>query len=161
MLIDTYLTMQQIMAQTGLSAAELAAMPLDEYARLSGRQTPAQAAVQALNAQYEASAPQGQEQPPAPVQEPLEPPQGVDVSQLSMREYAALRGQLGMTGREYGRGALDGGSTADWIAAAQSRGIGRTSYGQQNVQDAAKPDATKYLARNEPVTGRASFYRGN
>lgn len=92
MMIDIYLTAQQIMEQTGLSAAELAALPLDEYARLSGRQTPAQAAIQALNPQYEASAPQGQEQPPAPVQEAQQP----DVNAMDWQQYARWREASGI-----------------------------------------------------------------
>lgn len=82
-----------------------------------------------------------------------------DFASMSLDEYAIYRDQAGIGHGQYGRGALDGGSTADWIAAARSRGIGRTSYGQQNVQDAAKPDATKYLRANEPAAGRANFYR--
>jgi hypothetical protein len=93
-----------------------------------------------------------------PARELEQQSQGVDVSQLSMEQYAQLRGQLGVTGREYGRGALDGGSTADWIAAAQ-RKAGRAAMQAGNVREAAQPDSGKYLRANEPVTGRASFYR--
>lgn len=95
---------------------------------------------------------------PAQPQPPADAPQGFSLADMTMEQYAAVRGRLGVQGREYGRGIMQGGSTADWIEAAQSRGIGRTSYGQ-NVQEAARIDAGKYLTRNEPVTGRATWYR--
>lgn len=83
-------------------------------------------------------------------------PQGVDISAMPMAAYAQVRAQLGVTGREFGRGALDGGSTADWVAAARAKS-GRTQYGRQ--QAAQQIDGSKYLTANEPVTGRANFYR--
>lgn len=155
MLIDAWATTQKIQEDTGMTMDQILALPADEYARLSGRQTPAEAAVAALDAAYGPSVPQAPHQPPAPVQEP----QGIDLASMTMEQYAAVRGQLGVQGRQYGRGIMQGGGTADWIAAAQSRGIGRTSYGQQNVQDAARVDAGKYLRTNEPVAGRTTWYR--
>jgi len=82
-------------------------------------------------------------------------PQGIDPNSdeyfLAWRQNRARGGE--------GRGALDGGGTADWIAAAQSRGIGRTQYGQQNTQDAARIDASKYLDNGgQQIAGRAHFY---
>jgi hypothetical protein len=92
MMLDTYLTAQQIMEQTGLSAAELAAVPLDEYARLSGRPTPAQAAIAALDSQYEAGQPA-----PAPEQTPA--PEVPDFGAMSLDEYAAYREASGLAAR--------------------------------------------------------------
>jgi hypothetical protein len=155
MLIDTWATVQKLMEDTGLSADEILRMDADEYARLTGRPTPAQAAITALG--YDEPVP-GTPRQQAP--QPLQEPQQIDLANLTMEQYGALRGQLGVRGREYGRGALDGGSTADWIAAAQ-RKAGRAAMQAGNVQEAAQPDSSKYLTRNEPVTGRASFYRGN
>ena len=74
-----------------------------------------------------------------------------------MGQYAQLRAQLGVTGREYGRGALDGGSTADWVQAAQ-RKARRSGWQGGNVQESPRVDGRMPIA-NEPVTGRARFYR--
>ncbi len=81
-------------AQTGLTPAELLALPMDEYARVTGRATPIRAALQALDAER-AQAPQ----PPAPgtaeaVADDM--PQGIDVSQLTMEQYAEFRQQAGI-----------------------------------------------------------------
>ena len=78
---------------------------------------------------------------------------------MDMQTYAQLRAPLGVSGREYGVGVMNSGAgTADWVAAARTK-VGRTKYGQGNVQDAARIDAGKYLRANEPVTGRATYYR--
>jgi hypothetical protein len=147
------LAARKISEETGLMDAEILQLDMKEYTRLTGRQTPVQAAIQALDAPYTVP-----RQPASREAAPDATPQGVDVSQLSMSEYAAVRGRLGVGGREYGRGVLDGGSTADWIAAARLK-AGRAAMQAGNVQEAAQPDSGKYLTGNEPVTGRASFYR--
>lgn len=159
---------QQIETETGVSIAEQVAMPLEEWSRLAYGKTPAESAIAALQAQGETPGTATSGDPTQTTDasahtEPTAPDAGpgIDISQLSMSDYAALRERLGMTGREYGRGALDGGGTQDWIAAAQKRGhAGRTSYSQSNVQDAARPDAAKYYdSGGQQVTGRAGFYR--
>jgi hypothetical protein len=158
---DVELRAYRIMAETGLSARELAEMDMDSYARLTGRQTPAQAAIAALDAQSGQAQPQAPQQPPAPLQEPQEQPQGIDLASMSMEQYGGLRGQLGVTGREYGTGIMNSaGGTDAWVEAAQ-RKAGRHGWQAGNVEGPAQPDSGKYLQRNEPVTGRASFYRGD
>ena len=114
----------QRLAETGLSAAELLSMDMAEYAARDGRPTPTQAALQALDAQYEP--PGNPRQEPAPTQTapqaPAPEPQGIDVSAMDMATYAQLRGQLGVGGREYGRGIFDGGGTAEWVAGGPGEG---------------------------------------
>jgi hypothetical protein len=158
MLIDNYLTAQQIMEQTGLSAAELLALPHDEYARLSGRPTSSQTALAALG--YEPVPGTPRQEAPVPVPTHAPEPQGIDIALMSWEQYAAVRDQLGVQGREYGRGALDGGSTADWVAAARAKS-GRAAMNEHNVQRAPQVDGSKYLDNGgQQVTGRQSWYRG-
>jgi hypothetical protein len=117
-----------------MSAVEINRMSFAEFAARSGRRTPAQAAVAALDANYTALG-SSQQKAPAPPQS--QTPQGVDIASMSMADYSQIRGQLGVGGREYGRGALDGGGTADWIAAAQ-RKAGRSGWQGRNVIEAPK-----------------------
>ena len=159
MLIDHLTTVQKVMETTGLSADDILKMDMSEYGRLTGRQSPAETATQALDAEYTPSVPQVPQQPHAPVQEARQSAQGLDIGSMDMQTYAQLRAQLGVGGREYGVGVMNSGAgTADWVAAARTK-VGRTKYGQQNTQDAARIDAGKYLRANEPVTGRATYYR--
>jgi hypothetical protein len=114
----------RVQAETGLSARELAEMDMDEYARVTGRQTPVQAALQALEAQRSGVAPQAPERP----QEPAQQSQGIDVASMDMGAYAALRDQLGI-----GRGDAgmfgSGGLSAD----AARRQAERTVMSNANV----------------------------
>jgi hypothetical protein len=151
---------RQIQEDTGMTLDQILKLDMTEYARLTNRPTPTEAALEALGYDEPVPGRPRQEQAPAPVQEPPQPPQGIDVSSLSMSDYAQLRSQLGMGGREYGVGIMNSGQgTSDWIAVAQ-RKAGRSAMQGQNVQEAARPDAGKYLGANEPVQGRALFYRG-
>jgi hypothetical protein len=50
MLIDAWATTQKIQEDTGMTVDQILALPADEYARLSGRHTPAEAAVAAYGA---------------------------------------------------------------------------------------------------------------
>jgi hypothetical protein len=159
MMIDTWTTVQKLMEDTGLSAEDILRMPADEYARATGRRTPSQVAVAALG--YDEPVPgiprqEQAPQPPAPVQEP----QGTDIASMTMAEYEAVRGQLGVQGREYGTGIMNSNSGTDaWVQAARSKS-GRAAMNESGVQQAAQANSSKYLTRNEPVQGRASFYRG-
>jgi hypothetical protein len=143
MMIDTYLTAQQIMEQTGLSAAELAALPMDEYARLSGRQTPAEAALAALDAQFQPSIPQAPQQPPAPAQEQ---PQGLDPSS---QEYFLAWRQNRTRGGE-GKGIFDSvGSRSDAYAAGVRRHAGRGALSSANVVE--PPRLTDRYVRHDDM----------
>lgn len=162
MLIDTWATVQNLRASfEDLSPAQINAMSFGEWAARTGRQAPAESATAALDAQYQASAPTAPQQPPAAAQEPAVEPQGLDLASMPMSDYAALRSRLGIgQSRQEGIGVMNSGAgSSDWVRAAQQRGIGRTQYGQQNVQDADRIDAGKYLRANEPVTGRTGYYR--
>lgn len=118
-----------------MSADEIEALSFADYAARTGR---------TLSVTPEPTAP-----PPAvaDVQRPAsEEHPGIDFSQLSMTDYAQLRGQLGVGGREYGRGTLDGGSTADWIAAAQQK-AGRSAWQGRNVVE--PPQLERYVRQDE------------
>ena len=83
---DIELLAYQRIAETGLSAAELLALPLDEYGRLTGR---------SLKFQPEPVA----EPPAAPqsaAQTPESGPQGVDVASMDMAQYAEFRHAAGI-----------------------------------------------------------------
>jgi hypothetical protein len=160
--LDAFLAAQRMQDEFyGFSAGEIERMPFDQYARL--REHAGLDHIDPFAAVYAAYEPPEVAttvSAPEAAQANADAPQGVSLADVDMQTYARLRGQLGVAGREYGVGIMSAQSgTADWVRAAQSRGIGRTSYGQQNVQDAARIDAGKYLARNEPVTGRTGYYR--
>ena len=140
-----------------LSAVEINRMSFEDFARRTGRQTPAEAALEALDAQHEAPASEGQEQPPAPVREPQSAPQGLDLASMTMEQYAALRGQLGVGGREYGRGALDGGSTADWVQAAQ-RKAGRSAWQGGNLTEPPRLEG-RFVCQNDMRDTRSAAQR--
>jgi hypothetical protein len=119
-------------AETGLTPAELLALPMDEYARATGRPTPTQAALRALDAQQPPQAPQ--EAPEAP-QAPETQPQGIDVN--SDEYFLAWRSQR-VSGGE-GRGIFDSVSSrsAEYLGAARAQS-GRTAYSQGNVVEPPK-----------------------
>jgi hypothetical protein len=56
--LEAQLTARRIMDETGLTLAEVAALDLDEFARLTGRPTPAQAALAAYRQQDAVQPPQ-------------------------------------------------------------------------------------------------------
>ena len=169
------LTARQIQEDAGMTMDEVLKLDMAEYARLSHRPTPTQAALAAIDAQHERghqSAPAAPESAPEP---PESGPQGIDIASMDMdtyaamrgqlmsqgrpdaspgitlaemtnEQYAAVRGQLGMGKSSYGRGALDGGSTAEWIAAAQ-RQPGRSAMQGKNVET---PSLTgRYVRQDE------------
>ncbi|HET9081124.1 MAG TPA: hypothetical protein VFO01_11510 [Trebonia sp.] len=87
----------KIMAETGLSARELAEMDLSEYARLTGRPTPAEAALRAVEAQHQPPAQHGQPQPQkVPQTVPAEQP---DPLAMTWEEYAQWRDASGLAAR--------------------------------------------------------------
>jgi hypothetical protein len=134
------LTVYRIMAETGLSAAELLALPPDEYARVTGRETPGQVAIRAAGHEL---APPARDQAPAADPAPGPPvpePQGIDVSHLTLEQYARLRGQLGIgVSHKEGRGIFDsaGSRSTEYIAGARSHS-GRTALSSANVTEAPR-----------------------
>jgi hypothetical protein len=127
----------KLQEETGMTLAELAALPLDEYARLTNRPTPAQAALAALDAQSEQAQPPAPAAPQSAPQPPAPESQGVDFRSMSMDEYAAVRGQLGVgVSHKEGRGIFDSvGSHSDAYTAAVRAQSGRTGWSQGNVTE--------------------------
>jgi len=116
----------------GMSAGEIEALSFADYAARTGR---------TLSVTPELAAP-----PQAvAVQHPAHPP-GIDFASMDMQTYAQVRGQLGIGRGEYGRGALDGGSTADWVQAAQ-RKAGRSAWQGRNVVE--PPRLERYVRQDE------------
>jgi hypothetical protein len=119
-------------AETGLTAAELLALPMDEYARVTGRATPTEAARRALDKQ-ERGIPR--QEPPAALQTARESePQGFDIASMTLEEYAAVRGQLIGQPRQEGRGIFNSiGSRSQEYTDAARRQAGRTGWANGNV----------------------------
>jgi len=93
------LTARQIQEDAGMTMDEVLKLDMAEYARLSHRPTPTQAALAAIDAQHERghqSAPAAPESAPEP---PESGPQGIDIASMDMDTYAAMRGQLMSQGR--------------------------------------------------------------
>ena len=155
---DAWLRTQQ-MTETfsGFTAHEIATMPLDEFARLAGRQTISQAATQAFGTE-----PPGRlRQEPAPAQTvpqaPAPEPQGIDVTALSMDEYIQLRGQLGVgRSQQEGKGIFDSvGSRSDEYTAAVRGQAGRTGWTTSNVVESPRLER-RYARQEQPDTRPAA-----
>lgn len=142
----------QRLAQTGLSPRELAEMDMDAYARITGRATLGETAVKALEHDVPGTprqAPQPTESMPA--QEPASEPTGVDLSNLSMDEYAALRGQLGIgQGQKEGKGIFSSvGSQSPAYRQATAQQSGRTAYANANIESAPRLEGRTVLREDD------------
>jgi hypothetical protein len=156
---------RQVAEETGLTLAEIAELPLDEWSRLTHGKTAAQAALEAIGSQV---APQ----PPAALpdtaftQQAAPEPQGIDVNSLSMDQYAALRGQLGIgQSRQEGIGILNQ-SGQSWAEAARQQ-PGRSGWQNKNVTPAPSLTGRQVAApaidnrtRAERFTFPGSAYQG-
>lgn len=132
---------RQIMDDTGMTLDQVLKLDMGEYARLSGRPTPAQAALAALNEQEH-------QEPPAPLpgtaftQQAVPEPQGVPLEELALTDDQAFLAwrQQRQSGGE-GVGIFSGvGSRSEEYRAAAARHAGRTGYGRE--------------VHPEPLTGR-------
>lgn len=144
---NAQLRARQVEEDTGISLADQANMPLDEWSRLAYGVTPAQAALAAINAQNE--------QP-----EPVEPvftetvtgrePVGIDVN--SDEFFLAWR-QSRTSGGE-GKGLFDSVSSqsAEYRAAA-ARHAGRTGYGREVHPE---PLTGRYLRQGDAIDNRSA-----
>jgi hypothetical protein len=155
----------RVMAETGLTAAELARLPMDEYARLTNRPTPTQAALAALDAQYERQeaqqAPRSPQAPQSAPEAPQEQPPGIDLASMDMRAYAAFRQQYGIGTSPGNRGILDGGNSRSQAYTDAVRAqSGRTAMSTQNVRPSARLEGRTVLKPDVPATGRVGYYRG-
>lgn len=93
------LTAWRIMAETGLSAAELNALDMDDYARLTGRPTVSESAIASLDAGHAARPPTPAQPAPAPAQSAPGIPHQPDVASMDWAEYAAYRQSSGLADR--------------------------------------------------------------
>ena len=150
-------------AFSGMTADDLKRMSATEFARLTGQPTPAEAARAAFEAQYEAQHPaqatQPQGGPQSPPQPPAPEPQGIDIKNMTMDEYAALRGQLGVGGREYGRGIMNSEAGTDaWVAAAKAKS-GRAAMNEHNVRQAPQLEGRTILRQDDMRDTRSAAER--
>jgi hypothetical protein len=128
---------RQIEEETGLSLADQAAMPLDEWARLAYGQTPAQAAIAALDARSVGSAPSAAPAQGAPdaLQHPARAPQSIDPN--SAEYFHAWRAQRARGGE--GVGIFDSvDSRSDAYATAVRAQAGRGALSNSNVTEAPR-----------------------
>jgi hypothetical protein len=153
---------RQIEQEHGLTVAEQAAMSLSDWSRLAYGKTPVEAALSALDAQYGARQPGTNTEPvSAPTAAPVPDagPEAIDLANMDMATYAALRNKLISQSRQEGIGIMNSGAgTHDWIAAAQ-RQPGRSGWQGSNVE--APPDMSRRQLPTRPVEGRYSPYKGN
>jgi hypothetical protein len=153
MIDPTQMLAYQRLAETGLTAAELLSLPMDEYARVTGRLTPTQAALSAINAQ------EHQEPPAAPdtaFTETVEAPQGVDVASMTLAEYAQFRQEAGIGGREYGNGIL--GTHGSWADAAKAKAGRSAMAGNRNTIEPPRIEG-RYLRHDDQLDQRPAHVR--
>jgi hypothetical protein len=139
-----------------MSADEIERLSFEQYAKITGRATPAEAALQALSEPPDipitvSGPPAG---PTAP-QAPEDRPQGADISQLSMSEYAAYREQLGVGGHEYGNGIL--GAHGSWADAARAKAGRSAMAGNRNTIE--PPRIERYVRQDDRVDHRSAADR--
>lgn len=140
------LTARRICEETGMSMADVAALPLDEWARLSGRATPAQAAIAAFEAQHEQAQPPAPATPQSPPQAPESQPQGIDPD--SYEYFLAWRASRTSGGE--GRGIFDSvGSQSDTYTSAVRAQAGRTALSRANVQEAPRLTGRTILRQDD------------
>lgn len=146
----------QRIADTGLSFRELAEMDMTEYARVTGRPTPVEAAIAALDTQHAAN-----QTPQTPRPSPAVPDAGqpVDISSLSVDEYAALRDQFGVHGQREGRGIFDSvGSQSQVYRDAVRAQSGRTALNNTRVVEPPRLEG-RFVRQDDIRDARAAAQR--
>jgi hypothetical protein len=122
----------QRLAETGLSARELLEMDMSEYARATGRATPVQAALRALDAQHE------EPQPVEPVfSETVTSPEPQGLDPDSPDYFLAWRQNRASGGEGVGIFSGMGSQSAEYRSSARKH-AGRTALGNANVVEAPK-----------------------
>jgi len=154
MLIDHWATTQKLMEDTGLSTEDILKLDAGEYARLTGRMTPSEAAMAALGYTDEPVPGTPRQEPPAPAPQPQAAPQGLDPN--SNEYFHAWRANR-VSGGE-GKGIFDSTGTDAWVQAARAK-TGRTQYGQSNTQGA--PQIGRAFVQHTQPEGRQSLYQGS
>jgi hypothetical protein len=154
---QAFLATQRAQEKSGLSVAELAALDLDEYARLVYGQTPAQAALQAIEKQAQAdaeprsSAPAG-DSPASNYVAPASLSEGI-----TYEEFLIWRNQRGNQGEGQGLFSGLGGSGSAEYRDAAARHTGRTAFGREQHH----PGIARQFRKDDiPATGRRQFYAG-
>jgi hypothetical protein len=118
-------------AQTNLTPAELLALPMEAYGRLTGRSLRFEPQPEPMRGTYAEDIPEPRFSETVTSPEP----QGIDVSQLTVEQYAAVRAQLGVgVSRQEGVGLFNQ-SGQSWAEAAQ-RQPGRSGWQARNQVDA-------------------------
>jgi hypothetical protein len=82
---------------------------------------------------------------------------GMSIEDMTLEEYARLRAQVGIGRGEYGRGALDSASTADWVAAAK-RKAGRSALNNSGTMEPPRLEG-RYLKNDERLDRRPAAER--
>jgi hypothetical protein len=157
--------MQNRAAELGLTAQDIRDMDWQTYNRVFGhdRPTPAQAALTALSRQQDPG-----ETPaatasaaPQPLAQPQEPgPQGIDPTQLTLEQYAALRGQLGIgVSRQEGRGIFHSvNSRSEEYRDAVRAQSGRTALNNAHVQEPPRLEG-RYVRQDDQRDTRSAAAR--
>jgi hypothetical protein len=146
----------RLMAETGLSAREISELDMQEYSRLTGRQSPTEAALQALGYTDE---PPARDTVPAPegVRANADAPQGISVQDMSMGEYAAFRHQLGLDKAGHDQGIFGAPGRQAQIDATRAQ-AGRTAMSQETHH----PGFSRVFVNEnaQPVQNRTGYYSG-
>jgi hypothetical protein len=140
---STMLAVRKVQEDTGLTMDEILALPADEYARLTGRETPSQVAARVAAELYPQPA-----QPQVPVTKshsaesallPGPESPGVDAASLDMQAYSAFRHQIGLdkAGQDQGIFGSTGSQSETYRSAAHAHS-GRTALSNTNVTEAPK-----------------------
>ena len=145
-------------AETGLTPAELLALPMDEYARVTGRLTPTEAALQAINAER-AQAPQAPPQAPdSAFTQTVETPQGIDPD--SDEYFLAWRQErMRNSGSGEGIGVFSGtGSRSEAYRDAARKHAGRTALGNAHVVESPRL-TNRYIRQDDQLDHRSAVER--
>jgi len=153
---DIRLSQFRLMAETGLSAAELTSMSMKDYARATGRKTPTEAALDALDAAYAAQQPPATDTVSAPeaAQANAGQVQGLDPD--SPEFFHLWRANRARGGE--GKGIFDS-ATRDDLVKGAAKGYGRTGLSNENVTMPPRVGRVFVNENAQPVQGRAQFYR--
>lgn len=151
---------REIEELTGLSLAEQASMPLDEWSRLTHGKTPAQAALAAINAQEH-------QEPPAALpdtaftQQAVPEPEGRTLEELALTDDDAwLAWRANRVSGGEGKGLLDsvGGSQSAEFRSAGRKHAGRTGWSTSNVTEPPRIEG-RYVRHDNQLDHRSAQAR--
>ena len=152
-----------------LSAQDINRMDMATFSRLTGRLAPAET-VHAARRAAEQEPPAVPQTAPKVTQAPEDQPPGIDLANMDMETYAALRGQLGIgQGRQEGRGIFHSvGSQSQEYRDAARRQTGRTAYSQSNITPAPsltgrqerQSDRLDHRPPHQRLSNQATMWQG-